>query len=273
MSVPSARPLRVGVQLHPQHCRLDDLRAAWRAVDALGADSLWTWDHFLPHHGDPGGPHLECWSLLAAMAVETERATIGPLVSCTAFRNPHLLADMARTVDLLSGGRLVLGLGAGWFEQEHRDYGYPFPSAGGRLDAFEEAVRSVRERLGRLNPPPAGPLPLLIGGGGEKRTLELVARYADMWNWYGWDAADPVAEFRRRSALLDDWCARTDRDPGAVERTVMIETSQLDLVGEFAAAGATHVILSLPAPYDLAPVRRLIGLRDVWEDGPGSGGR
>lgn len=264
MPIPSTgRRLRVGVQLHPQHCELADLRAAWRAADGLGVDSLWTWDHFLPHHGDPDGPHHECWSLLAAMAVETERATIGPLVTCTAFRNAHLLADMARTVDLLSGGRLVLGLGAGWFEREHLEYGYPFPDAAGRMDAFEEAVRTVRERLARLTPPPAGPLPLLIGGGGEKRTLGIVARHADIWNWYGWDAADPVAEFARRSGLLDDWCGRVGRDPAEVERTVMIDVPQLDLVPAFAAAGATHVVVSLPAPYDMEPVRRLTGLRDT----------
>jgi probable F420-dependent oxidoreductase len=268
MPVPhSRRRPRVGVQLHPQHCELDELRDAWRAVDAVGVDSLWTWDHFLPHHGDPRGPHYECWSLLAAMAVETEHVLIGPLVSCTAFRNPHLLADMARTVDRLSGGRLVLGLGAGWFEAEHREYGYPFPSATGRLDAFEAAVTAVRDRLARLNPPPRGPLPLLIGGGGEKRTLGVVARHADIWNWYGWNSPDPVAEFRHRSGLLDDWCERVGRDPGAVERTVMIDVPQLDQLPSFAAAGATHVILSLPAPYELAPVRRLVDLRESLGSG------
>ncbi|MFB7376295.1 LLM class F420-dependent oxidoreductase [Kitasatospora purpeofusca] len=259
----ATRPtLRIGAQLHPQHCDLADLRAAWRAADDLGVDSLWTWDHFMPQTGDLGGRHYECWTLLAAMAVETGRATIGSLVTCTAYRNPHLLADQARTVDLLSGGRLVLGIGAGWFEQEHREYGYPFPGPGARIDAFEEAVTAIRDRLTRLNPAPLGPLPILIGGGGEKRTLQAVARYADLWNWYGWDSTDPVAEFARRSGLLDDWCEKVGRDPREIGRTVMIDAPQTGLAEAFAAAGATEIIVSVPGPFDLAPVRELLALRD-----------
>ncbi|AKJ10264.1 5,10-methylene tetrahydromethanopterin reductase [Streptomyces incarnatus] len=254
---------RVGVQLHPQHCDLGELRAAWRAADDLGADSIWVWDHFVPHTGDPEGRHYECWSLLSAMAVETRRAAIGSLVTCTAYRNPHLLADQARTVDLLSGGRLVLGVGAGWFEQEHLEYGYPFPGPGARIDAFEAAVTAIRERLGRLNPGPAGPLPLLIGGGGAKRTLAAVARFADLWNWYGWEAGDPVEEFRSRSRLLDEWCERVGRDPREIGRTVMIDAPQTGLAREFAAAGATEIIVSVPGPFDLAPLRELLGVRDA----------
>ncbi|MFB7664983.1 LLM class F420-dependent oxidoreductase [Kitasatospora sp. NPDC056138] len=263
-TTPATRPaLRIGAQLHPQHCELADLRAAWREADALGVDSLWTWDHFIPQTGDPKGAHYECWSLLAAMAVETRQATIGSLVTCTAYRNPHLLADQARTVDLLSGGRLVLGVGAGWFEQEHQEYGYPFPGPGARIDAFEAAVTAIRDRLGRLNPPPVGPLPLLIGGGGEKRTLAAVARYADMWNWYGWNSEDPVAEFSWRSGLLDEWCERVGRDPREIARTVMIDVPQTGLAGDFAAAGATEIIVSVPGPFDLGPVRELLDLRDA----------
>ncbi|MBH5335079.1 LLM class F420-dependent oxidoreductase [Streptomyces pactum] len=263
MPAPHPSGLRVGVQLHPQHTDIGPLRAAWRAADALGVDSLWTWDHFLPHHGDPAGRHFECWSLLSAMAVETEHALIGPLVCCTAFRNPSVLADMARTVDQLSGGRLVLGLGAGWFEEEHRAYGLPFPGPKERMDNFAVAVRTVKERLSTLNPGPAGELPVLIGGGGRRRTLELVAREADWWNWYGWASADPVAEFRELNGVLDDWCARVGRDPGEVARTVMIDAAGLPLLAEYAAAGAAHVVLSLPAPYDMALVEELIERRDA----------
>lgn len=259
---------RVGVQLHPQHCEIGQLRAAWRDADALGVDSVWTWDHFLPHHGDPQGNHFECWSLLSAMAVETRRAAIGSLVTCTAFRNPHVLADMARTVDQLSGGRLVLGVGAGWFEAEHTEYELPFPGPVERLEALDASVTAIRGRLAKLNPGPAGDLPVMIGGGGRRRTLKLVARQADWWNWYGWASEDPVAEYRELNGVLDDWCAEVGRDPSEIARTVMINPDQMSLVEAFVEAGAVHVVLSLPAPYDLRLAEELLRRRDAYGSAP-----
>lgn len=245
--------IRVGVEFRPQHTTIDALRAAWRAADDDEAiDSIWLWDHFYPVYGDPTGAHFECWTLLAAMAVETERAQFGALVTGNSYRNPQLLADMARTIDHLSAGRFVLGIGAGWREVEYVDYGYEFGTAGDRLRALEASLISIKERLARLNPP-ALDLPILIGGSGEKVTLRLVAEHARMWN----SAGDPEA-YARRSAVLDEWCAKVQRDPSEIERTIVFsdEPSE-DTIEATVGAGATHLILAIDDPYDLTPVRRL----------------
>ena len=248
---------RVGVQLHPQHCTIDELRSAWERADELGVDSIWTWDHFYPLYGDDTGPHFEGWSLLAAMAVTTADARFGMLVTGNSYRNPDLLADMARTVDQLSGGRLYLGLGAGWFEKDYDEYGYEFGTAGDRLRALESSLERIRARLAERNPGPAGELPIIIGGGGEKVTLRLVAQYADAWNTFG-----PPANFAHKNQVLDEWCAKLDRDPAEVERTVAINANEVDDLDAFLDAGATHVIVMTGAPFDLTPVENLLAERD-----------
>ena len=249
--------LKIGVQLHPQATTTDDLRRAWREADEAGADSIWVWDHFYPLYGDPDAAHFEAYTLLAALAVETSRAHLGALVTCNSYRNPELLADMSRTIDHLSGGRFVLGIGSGWFERDYEEYGYEFGTAVGRLEALGEALPRIEARLAQLNPPPVQqPLPLLIGGGGEKVTLRLVAQHATMWNGFG-----PAETFRQKNAVLDDWCARLDRDPGEIERTVGVPASEADKLDEYEAAGAQHVILMLGHPFDLAPLRAALAHR------------
>ena len=251
--------MRVGVQIQPQHADFEGMRRAWREAEALGVDSIFTWDHFYPLYGQPDGPHFEGWVSLATMAADTTSARVGMLVTGNTYRNPELLADMARTLDHVSGGRAYLGLGAGWFERDYDEYGYEFGTAGSRLRALEASLERIRARLGQLNPAPIGPLPILIGGGGEKVTLRLVARYADAWNTFG-----PPENFAHKSAVLDQWCAKVGRDPSEIERTVGISGGEIDNVDAYLEAGATHLILmqGSDGPFDLSDLQRLLDARD-----------
>jgi len=250
---------KVGVQLWPQHTDIGALRDAWRQADEMGVDSIWVWDHFHPLFGPLDGAHFEGWSLLAAMAADTTHAQLGTLVTCNSYRNPELLADMARTVDQISGGRLYLGVGSGWFEPDYQSYGYEFGTAGGRLRDFEAALARMKSRLATLNPGPAGDLPILIGGSGEKVTLRIVAEQADAWNAFG-----PPDSYAHKNGVLDEWCAKVGRDPAQIERTIgMMSPDEVDQVDDYLAAGATHLIHGLGHPFDLTSVQRLLDLRDA----------
>ena len=251
---------KVGVQLHPQATTVDDLRTAWRAADALGVDSIWVWDHFYPLYGDPDAADFEAYTLLAAMAAETVNADIGVLVTCNSYRNPNLLADMARTIDHISDGRFVLGIGSGWFDRDYREYGYEFGTAGSRLRGLERDLPILMDRLSRLEPIPRGRLPIMIGGSGEKVTLRLVAEHADSWNTFG-----PPANFANKNRVLNEWCERLSRPPHQIERTVGIGQSEVDSWEEYVDAGADHIIVMTGAPFDLEPVERL--LKAVRADG------
>ena len=244
---------KVGIQLHPQDTSTDALRVAWQAADDMGVDSIWTWDHFYPLYGDAGATHFECWSLLAAMAVTTKRARFGALVTCNSYRNPELLADMARTIDHLSGGRLVLGIGSGWFERDYTEYGYEFGTPGWRLGELETGLARITTRLAKLNPRAAGPLPILIGGGGERRTLKMVAEHAHMWNGIG--TPDVLAH---KNEVIDRWCAEVGRNPADIERTALVGPDADPQT--YLDAGITHLILGSGAPFDLQPLSRLLDL-------------
>jgi probable F420-dependent oxidoreductase len=228
-----------------------------RQAEDLGVDSIWTWDHLLPPYGDPTGANFEAWTLLSAMAATTTRAQIGSLVSCNDFRNPGLLASMAKTVDHISAGRLILGLGAGWNQLEYEAYGYTFGAPASRLAALEEALATIVHRWEVDAPRPVRyPIPILIGGQGERTTLRLVATYATMY--HGWGTS---AEMAHKLAVLHRWCRTVGRDPGAIERCTTITADDPDEVrNSYVQAGVTHLILKRPGPADA--VKRLVDWRD-----------
>jgi probable F420-dependent oxidoreductase len=220
---------------------------------------VFNWDHFFPLYGKADGLHFECWTMLGAWAEATERVEIGALVTCNSYRNPELLADMARTVDHISGGRLILGIGAGWFERDYAEYGYEFGTAGSRLDALAEALPRIEARWAKLHPAPTRRIPVLIGGGGEKKTLRYTARHADIWHGFG-----SAATLARKHGILDDWCATEGRDPAEIERSAGVDGSPEKKGQALLDAGTTLVTVGLTGPrYDLARVNDWLRWRDA----------
>ncbi len=256
--------IRVGIQIQQQHATYRQIRDAWRAVDASGADTLFNWDHFFPLSGDLEGTHLDNWTALGAMAEVTERVQIGCLVAANSYRNPNQLADIARTLDHISDGRFILGIGSGWNERDYTEYGYDFGTAPSRLRDLDRDMPIIADRLARLNPPThQSPHPILIGGGGEKVTLRIVAQHATIWNGQG----EPEA-LARKNQILDDWCAKVGRDPREIERSAQIFGPQLDKLDDFLAAGISHFICDASGPdYDLGPLRKLLAWRDGRSEG------
>jgi probable F420-dependent oxidoreductase len=252
-----AKRFKVGVTIHPQQCSIVELRDGWRRADELGVDSIWFWDHFFPLYGNPDGNHFECWSILAAAATDTHVPQLGPMVSCVGYRNPDLLASIAATVDQLSGGRLVLGLGAGWFERDYDEYGYEFGEARDRVRLLRESLPRIRERITKLHPGPAGPMPILIAGGGERVMLRLVAEHAQMWNTIA-----SIEDFIHKSAVIDEHCRRIGRDPSEIERTANLTVRSEKDVDQWVEAGLQHLVLRLAHPFDTRNLERVLRYRD-----------
>jgi probable F420-dependent oxidoreductase len=265
-----ARPLRVGVVFHPQHCTYEQYAHAVRRADELGVDTIWDWDHFFPVYGPKDGAHFEGWTLLSAMALLTQRAEIGCLVTGNSYRNPALLSNMAKTVDHISGGRLILGLGAGWYQAEYDAYGYAFGTPAQRLAALEASLQVIRERWVTDMPPPVrNPIPILIGGGGERVTLRLAAQYADLWHGFG----DDVETYRHKIGVLDAWCAKVGRDPTQIERVVSHHVTTVGgptLYDAWVQAGATHILVEAgygitgpDDPWNVARIEQAVRWRDA----------
>jgi probable F420-dependent oxidoreductase len=257
-----SRPIRIGVQIHPQHADYRQIRAAVAAAEDAGVDVVFNWDHFFPLYGEPDGKHFECWTMLAAWAEATSRVEIGALVTCNSYRNPELLADMARTVDHISDGRLILGIGAGWFERDYSEYGYDFGTAGRRLAGLGEALPRIATRWAALNPAPTRKIPVLIGGGGEKKTLRLTAQYADVWHGFG-----DLATITHKGAVLDEWCAQLGREPQEIERSTSVESSPDEVGDSLLGAGVSIFTIAVNGPdYDLALAKEWVAWRDQRND-------
>jgi probable F420-dependent oxidoreductase len=254
------RPVRIGVQLQPQHADYAELRRAVDAAEEAGVDIIFTWDHFFPLSGEPDGQHFECWTMLAAWAEQTERAELSALVTCNSYRNPELLADMVRTIDHISGGRIILGIGAGWFERDYDEYGYDFGTPGSRIADLGDSLPRIKSRWSKLNPAPTREVPVLIGGGGERKTLRLVAEHADIWHGFG-----DVETLAHKNEVLDGWCTQLGRDPGQIERSTDAQGAGPEENGE-ALLGLGTRLFTMGTDgrenFDLGLVRAWLQFRD-----------
>jgi len=273
------RRLSFGIKTAPQHTTYEDMLTVWREAEALPIfEHAWLFDHFMPIAGDPSGPCLEGWTLLAAYAAQTERLRVGLMVTGNTYRHPAVLANMGATVDSISRGRLDFGIGAGWNEREHSAYGIPLYKPGERIARFAEACEVVRLMWteeapdfdgryyqlqgARCEPKPVQKPypPFVIGGSGEQKTLRVVAQYADIWNFAGGSADD----FTHKSQVLDGHCAAIGRDPASIARSVQYRVAPDTDMGAARAAlrgyiqaGATHIIPYLTPPFAAGQARRL----------------
>jgi alkanesulfonate monooxygenase SsuD/methylene tetrahydromethanopterin reductase-like flavin-dependent oxidoreductase (luciferase family) len=235
----------IGVQIHPQHGSAEATLEAWRRADECGFSSVWTWDHVSPLKPGARASSLEAWTLLAAAAMTTRRARIGVLVSCVTLRAPELVADMARTVNEISGGRVVIGLGAGWREEDCATYQLAFPSVRKRLALLGGGAERIRRRLVDCG---ADGIPIMIGGG---RSALLHASRCSAWNFIG-----PALEFAVLSSELEASCLAAGRNASAVARSVLLRPSDEPDAASYARAGASELILGWPAPFEFESLER-----------------
>ena len=276
------RRLRFGIKVAQMGGTYAEMRAAWLEADRLGFDTAWAHDHML-NQNDQSRDEDEGWTVLTALLVQSARIRGGLMVTANTFRHPSVLAKIATTVDVVSGGRVEVGLGAGWFEDEHQQYGLALPPLGERMRrldeachvlralwtepraTFEGAYYQVRQAYHEPKPVQRPHPPLVIGTSGERVGLRIVARHAQEWNM----AKGTPAEFRRLSGMLDGYCRDAGRDPAAVERSIQFLPDAMKGAGaaglvalgrEFIAAGATHLIFTCPMPYSAT------GVRWLWDE-------
>jgi len=259
MTSVSKRPVRIGVQIAPQHALYPKIRETAAALEEMGVDILFNWDHFYPLSGEPDGLHFESWTMLAALAEQTSRVELGALVNCNSYRNANLQADMARTIDHISDGRFIFGTGSGWFERDYDEYGYGFGTVGTRLDALARDLPIIEERWGKLNPAPTRKIPVLIGGGGEKKTLRIVAKHADIWHSFS-----DAATLERKLGILAEHGAAVGRDVSEIEISTEIGKRSIDEVEAQYALGATLFTVGISGPdYDISAIPDWLAWRDA----------
>lgn len=274
----ASKRLSFGIKTAPQSTTYEAMKKVWLEADAVPSiEHAWLFDHFMPINGDGSGPCLEGWSLLSAFAALTNRVRIGLMVTGNTYRHPAILANIGATVDVISGGRLDFGIGAGWNETEHTAYGIPLYAPGERIRRFGEACEVIKRMWTETAPTFEGkyyqikdaycepkPIqkpfpPFVIGGSGEKLTLRIVAQYADIWNFVG----GTVEEFKQKSAILDEHCATVGRDPQTIQRSIQTLITPDDMgearskIRNFIEVGVTHIILNLRFPYPDGIVHRL----------------
>jgi probable F420-dependent oxidoreductase len=254
----TSRPVRIGVQLQPQHALYPEIRDAVRRYEDMGVDILFNWDHFFPLYGEKDGLHYESWTELASWAELTSRVEFGCLVNCNSYRNADLQADMARTIDHISGGRFIFGTGSGWFERDYDEYGYEFGTVGSRLDDLAEALPRIEARWSKLNPAPLRDIPVLIGGSGEKKTLRLVAKHADIW--HNFVSPDDLP---RKLGILQEHCDAVGRDISEIELSNEQPDKKLTHADSLRELGVTLFTVGIQGPlYDDAKVRPWLAWRD-----------
>ena len=259
----TSRPVRLGIQVQPQHALYPKVRDTVRALDDLGVDILFNWDHFFPLSGDRDGLHFEAWTELGSWAELTSNVEFGTLVNCNSYRNANLQADMARTIDHISAhgtgtGRFIFGTGSGWFERDYDEYGYEFGTVGSRLDALARDLPVIEDRWTRLNPAPTREIPILIGGGGEKKTLRIVAQHADIWHSFS-----DAATLERKLGILAEHGEAVGRDTSQIEISVEIGRKSIADADELRARGATLFTLGISGPdYDLSRLPEWLAWRD-----------
>lgn len=256
-------PVRLGVQLQPQHSPYGAFRDAVRRLEDMGVDILFNWDHFFPLTGDPDGLHFESWTMLAAWAEQTERVEFGALVNCNSYRNADLQADMARTIDHISAkggtGRFILGTGAGWFERDYDEYGYEFGTPGTRLKDLAEGMDRIEARWAKLVPPPTREIPVMIGGKGEQKTLRIVAKHADIWHSF----VHPE-EIAHKVGVIDAWGERDGHDTSQLIISNELQRRDESVADDLFDAGTRLFTLGFQGPdWDFARVQQWLDWRDA----------